>query len=226
MSPNENDGDLVNEATPARTEALSEDLYRRLIEVDSQGKIERFSFKSTKGLLTQLKYSFGLEKVRSIELRDATTGAVVPLCDLEEQGRYHLKVLGYTLAFHEGFSTQCPVHRLITLPEICRRIIDTPYFQRLRNESQLGSAGYVFMGATHTRFEHSIGAAYLAKKLVDQLSCNQPEYGIDEEDKLCVIIAGLCHDLGHGPYSHVWDSHVNPALGIHKGHEAMSVRMM
>lgn len=43
MSPNENDGDLVNEATPARTEALSEDLYRRLIEVDSQGKIERFS---------------------------------------------------------------------------------------------------------------------------------------------------------------------------------------
>ncbi|KAF4722565.1 SAM domain and HD, partial [Perkinsus olseni] len=144
---------------------------------------------------------------RAIELRDVAVDAVVPLGDLEDGGHYTLKVVGHTLAFQEGFSTQCPVHRLITLPDICRYIIDTPYFQRLRNETQLGAAGYVFMGATHTRFEHSIGAAYLAKKMVDQLSSNQPEYGIDEEDKLCVIIAGLCHDLGHGPYSHVWDSH-------------------
>ncbi|KAF4737781.1 SAM domain and HD, partial [Perkinsus olseni] len=162
-SHNENDVDVINEATPASTVAVTDDLHqRKLIQVDFQGKTERFSFKSTTQLLTQLKYSFSLENARAIELRDVTVDAVVPLGELEDGGHYTLKVVGLKLAFQEGFSTQCPVHRLITLPDICRYIIDTPYFQRLRNETQLGAAGYVFMGATHTRFEHSIGAAYLA----------------------------------------------------------------
>ncbi|KAF4660196.1 SAM domain and HD [Perkinsus chesapeaki] len=227
---NENAMDLsnVNAASPATTVAASDDLgdKNKLIQVDFAGTVKRFSFKNSRRLLNQLKHSFGVENARSIELIEKSTSAVVSLGDLDDQGEYELKVTGHSLGSLESFSTQCPVHRLITLPEICRYVVDTPYFQRLRNESQLGAAGYVFMGATHTRFEHSIGAAYLAKKLVDQLSSNQPEYGITEEDRLCVIIAGLCHDLGHGPYSHVWDSHVNPALGIHKGHEVMSVKMI
>ena len=66
-------------------------------------------------------------------------------------------------------------------------------------------SSYVFPTGTHKRFEHSIGTAYLALKVAKRLRKKQPELGIDERDLQCVAIAGLCHDLGHGPYSHLFD---------------------
>ncbi|XP_059562062.1 deoxynucleoside triphosphate triphosphohydrolase SAMHD1 isoform X2 [Myotis daubentonii] len=103
-----------------------------------------------------------------------------------------------------------PIHGHIELHPLLIRIIDTPQFQRLRYIKQLGGTYYVFPGASHNRFEHSLGVGYLAGCLVRELSEKQPELQISERDMLCVQIAGLCHDLGHGPFSHMFDGRFIP----------------
>ena len=99
-----------------------------------------------------------------------------------------------------------PIHGHIELSPLCISIIDTPQFQRLRDISQLGGAYFVFPGAATKRFEHSLGVSFLAKKFVTMISINQPELNITSADILCIEIAGLCHDLGHGPFSHLFES--------------------
>ncbi|KAJ8361321.1 hypothetical protein SKAU_G00178460 [Synaphobranchus kaupii] len=99
------------------------------------------------------------------------------------------------------------------------KFIDTPQFQRLRNIKQLSGAYYVYPGASHNRFEHSIGVCHLAGQLVSLLSDRQPDLQITKRDILCVKIAGLCHDLGHGPFSHLFDK-----MFIRE-HEEASVQM-
>lgn len=103
-----------------------------------------------------------------------------------------------------------PVHGHVQLDQWQLRVIDTPQFQRLRDLKQLGTSYHVFPGGSHNRFEHSIGVSYLANNLVSRLAESQPELGIDERDIRCVTLAGLCHDLGHGPFSHVFDHEFIP----------------
>lgn len=101
---------------------------------------------------------------------------------------------------------QDSVHNVIILEGVLVKIIDTSEFQRLRNIKQLETITYVYPCANHTRFEHSIGTSHLAEKMVEHLIKHQPELNIDQKDALCVKIAGLCHDLGHGPFSHLFES--------------------
>jgi hypothetical protein len=97
------------------------------------------------------------------------------------------------------------VSNSISFSGICLRIIDTPEFQRLHLLKQLGTCDFVFRSSTHTRFEHSLGVSYLAERQVKSFQQNQPELNITDIDVTCVKLAGLCHDLGHGPFSHVFD---------------------
>lgn len=100
---------------------------------------------------------------------------------------------------------------------------DRRQFQRLRAIKQLGTSYYVWPGASHNRFEHCLGlqlmtpvysshltscpgVAHLARLMAEHLQKSQPELDITPRDVQCVQLAGLCHDLGHGPWSHVWDS--------------------
>jgi len=98
-----------------------------------------------------------------------------------------------------------PVHREYELgPEIID-IINTTQFQRLRRLRQLATAHWVWLGATHTRFEHSISVAYLAGLLAKGLQRKQPDLEITDRQILLVQLAGLLHDVGHGPFSHLFD---------------------
>lgn len=93
-----------------------------------------------------------------------------------------------------------------------RSILDTTTFQRLRRITQLGMASYVFPGATHTRFSHSLGAAFIAYKALAHLrerAGNDEEVDEIDELKLEVMLAALLHDVGHGPFSHSFEKVLN-----------------
>ncbi|KAF8768005.1 Deoxynucleoside triphosphate like protein [Argiope bruennichi] len=124
-----------------------------------------------------------------------------------------------------------PVHGQISLHPACVAIIDTPQFQRLRAIKQTGFLEYVYPGATHNRFSHSLGVCYLAGKFIQELRERQPELLITDTDVLCVQLAGLCHDLGHGPFSHTWERYIHMAtlkknLKTAWKHEIVSINML
>lgn len=117
------------------------------------------------------------------------------------------------------------IYRFIEVPDICLQIIDTPYFQRLRDIKQLGLTSYVFPSANHTRFEHSIGVMYLAGEFIEKLLENSPEIIITPREKLLVQVAGLLHDVGHIAFSHFMDHIMNEKRG-YELHEKRSIYLL
>lgn len=95
-----------------------------------------------------------------------------------------------------GLEIRDPIHGFIFREPHEQEIIDTPIFQRLRRLKQLALAILVYPGAVHTRFDHSLGAYYLAQKVAGRLLKSAAE-------KRLVRLAALLHDIGHGPFSHV-----------------------
>lgn len=134
------------------------------------------------------------------------------------------------------------IHGPIPISNYACRIIDTIEFERLRYLRQLGTCYYVFPSATHTRFEHSVGTYYVTSWILDSIRNNSSEIhinscvsAIDElkhyfnrtygnaihyklDDYVCELIkiAGLCHDLGHGPFSHLFDDVFIPIMSYGK----------
>ncbi|MGH1335511.1 MAG: HD domain-containing protein [Aureispira sp.] len=101
----------------------------------------------------------------------------------------------------EGKIVNDPIYGLIEIPSgLVMTLIEHPYFQRLRRIMQLGLTHYVYPGATHNRFHHSLGAMYLVRKAVETLRKKNIE--ISDEEAEGVTIAILLHDVGHGPFSH------------------------
>jgi uncharacterized protein len=98
-----------------------------------------------------------------------------------------------------------PLHGAITLEganpteALLIQLIDTPAFQRLRRIRQLGPASLTFHGAEGSRFTHSLGVMYVARRIFDRLAMRHPALQPHRTVTLC---AALLHDLGHGPFSH------------------------
>jgi len=94
-----------------------------------------------------------------------------------------------------GKTFRDPVHGDIRLCAPLVELCDTPEFQRLRGIKMLGTASLVYPGATHTRFEHSLGTCHLTQVLLEHL-------GQDPEEHLAVLASALLHDITHIPFGH------------------------
>ncbi len=111
-----------------------------------------------------------------------------------------------------------PVFGYVYITEAEKEIIDSFPVQRLRRLRQLAGSEYVYPGANHTRFEHSIGVMHLAGLLAENPYLSSY---FSEEDYQTVRIAALLHDVGHGPFSHIFEHLLEKFL--HKTHEDMNV---
>lgn len=96
-------------------------------------------------------------------------------------------------------------------------LINSQEMQRLRRVKQLGGTYQVFQSAEHSRFVHSLGVYQVVRRMLET-ECLDNE--LNDYDKLCVMCAGLLHDIGHGPFSHSFE-------GVFKeDHENITVRMI
>jgi len=113
-----------------------------------------------------------------------------------------------------------PVYGFTTIPdELIYDLIQHPYFQRLRRIRQLGLTDYVYPGATHSRFQHALGALHLMTIAIDSLRSKGVE--ITEKEAQGAMIAILLHDIGHSPYSHALEKKIIPLK-----HETLSLMFM
>jgi hypothetical protein len=112
-----------------------------------------------------------------------------------------------------------PLWDNIRLDRAAVAALDTPTVQRLRYVRQLGHAFLVYPGATHTRFEHALGAYHLTRKALASLEERDELACVAEEDRLAVRLAALLHDIGHYPFSHALEEAGFPShekLGVAK----------
>src|SRR2546422_1695154 len=93
-----------------------------------------------------------------------------------------------------------PIHGYIRVNETERMVVDTRPVQRLRRLRQLAGSEFVYPAANHTRFEHVLGAMHLAGALSEVLPTH-----LDAHDQEQMRLAALLHDIGHGPFSHVFE---------------------
>src|SRR3954462_12366792 len=110
-----------------------------------------------------------------------------------------------------AFRTDRPLERLLF------NLLNAGEFQRLRRIRQLGMASLAYPGADHSRYSHSLGVMETARKILAQLAT---EFRIDEEGRTLTVVAALLHDLGHGPFSHVFER----VSGVH--HEQLTHRVI
>ena len=95
-----------------------------------------------------------------------------------------------------------PVHGYIYISEAEKTVIDSYPMQRLRRLKQLAGSEYVYPGANHTRFEHCVGVMYLAGKVLENPNVSRV---VNEEESEAARVSALLHDVGHGPFSHVFE---------------------
>lgn len=122
------------------------------------------------------------------------------------------------------------IYKYATIPRRLLRIIDTPEFQRLRRIKQLGLAAFVYPSATHTRFEHLLGACHLGGVFMQLLAAQQPELAISPFLVETVQMALLTHDLGHTVFGHLFDEAILPRLHLDasapQSHEERSIALL
>ena len=101
-----------------------------------------------------------------------------------------------------------PVHSYIHIHyEVIWNCLDSKEFQRLRRIRQLGGDFQVYPTAEHSRFSHSLGVYEIVRRMVTEVKSLCAE--LTEYEKVCVMLAGLLHDVGHGPFSHAFEHVTN-----------------
>jgi HD superfamily phosphohydrolase len=130
------------------------------------------------------------------------------------------------------YEIRCPVHGFVPFNDWERDVINHPAFQRLRRIRQLAWTDYVYPGAMHTRFEHSLGVMHIASQLFDAIvrrssGILKTDLGFSpedlERDRQIARFTALLHDTGHGPFSHAAeDVFPKDDKGKHYKHEAYS----
>lgn len=114
-----------------------------------------------------------------------------------------------------------PIYGFIAVPDATvLRLIDHPWFQRLRYIKQLGLSHLVYPGALHTRFHHALGAMHLMGQAIETL--RSKGHAISDDEAQGAAIAILLHDVGHGPFSHALESSLVDGIG----HEEVSAVVM
>jgi len=119
-----------------------------------------------------------------------------------------------------------PVHGYIKLYDHERKIVDTSVFQRLRRIKQLTVVDYAYPGAVHTRFSHSLGVMHVAGIFTQELMDKIPGISPDERRKYYYLMRlwGLVHDIGHGPFSHLFDDEILSRHGL--DHETLGAKIV
>ncbi|MEA3247310.1 MAG: HD domain-containing protein, partial [Gemmatimonadota bacterium] len=95
-----------------------------------------------------------------------------------------------------------PLWGSVAVDDVAARLLDTPAVQRLRYVRQLGLAHLVYPGATHSRFEHALGAYHLARRALAKLREAGALAAVPPDEPAVVAAAALLHDVGHYPFSH------------------------
>ena len=114
-----------------------------------------------------------------------------------------------------------PVYGFISIPgDFVFDLIEHPWFQRLRNIKQLGLTSFVYPGATHSRFQHGLGALHLMNMAIATLRSKGVIISPAEEE--ATLIAILLHDAGHGPFSHALENSIISDIS----HEDISLLLM
>ena len=97
---------------------------------------------------------------------------------------------------------------MIERGSVLDKVLDTPLLQRLRYIRQLGPCYYVYPGAEHTRFQHSLGVMWLSEKAVGYL--RKKGFAVDANTERLITLSALVHDLGHSPFSHALENTIIP----------------
>ena len=130
--------------------------------------------------------------------------------------------------YDDGKVINDPFYGPMYFPPPIVTIIDTRQFQRLRDIKQLGGTCYIYPGGIHTRFDHSLGTCHITGrvlKILKERNKNIAEI-LTEERILALEIAALCHDLGQGPFSRVYqDQFLSKIKGTDWDHDENSVRI-
>lgn len=133
-----------------------------------------------------------------------------------------LQQLSQITTLQRSYKIYDALHGFIRFNALEKQVIDSAPFQRLHSIHQLGIAYLVYPGATHSRFEHSLGTMELATQIFDRITSKNCPF-VDKEYWLQIVrLAALCHDLGHLPFSHDAES----ALLDSEGHEGWTLNVI
>ena len=127
-----------------------------------------------------------------------------------------------------------PIHDLIVFPddiegETLWELLETEPMQRMRRIKQLGFSEFVYPGASHKRLSHSLGAMQMARRMLQSFEKRSAIQDFDKKSyadwSLATLCAALIHDIGNGPYSHVFEE-LSESQGAKIGHEEYTRRLI